>query len=170
MSHLARSQRRDVDALRQPVVTTPRSIQVAPGHLRELGVALDKQAAPPGQDRGHAGRTTARERVEHAAVAWHVDVQEVGHQLHRLRRRVPLRIANLWNLKNVRLMPEYWIGREHRGGNTPQRVRRVGCVAVEISPEHSPLGGVEGVGTAGLLAVTVATPGDACRIQVRHQL
>jgi hypothetical protein len=124
----------------------------------------------PGQDRGHAGGTTARERVEHAATSWHVDVQKVGHQLHRLRRRVPLRIANLWNLKNVRLMPEYWIGREHRGGNAPQRVRRVGCVAVEISPEHSPLGGVEGVGTAGLLAVTVATPGDACRIQVRYEL
>jgi hypothetical protein len=100
-SHLARGQRRDVDALRQPVVTKPRGIQVAPGHLCELGVALDEQAAPPGQDRGHAGRTTARERVEHAATSRHVDVEQVGHQLHRFRGRVTLRIPNLWYLEQV---------------------------------------------------------------------
>ncbi len=101
MSHFARGQRHDVDALRQPVVTTPRSIQVDPGHLRELGIALDEQAVTPGQDRGHAGRATARERVEHAAAAWHVDVQKMGHQLHRLRGWVTLRIPNLWHLEQV---------------------------------------------------------------------
>ncbi len=67
-------------------------------------------------------------------------------------------------------MPEHRIGREHGGGDTPQRVRLVGCVAIEISPEHAALDPVEAVGTAGLLAVTVATPGDACRVQVRNQL
>jgi hypothetical protein len=100
-SHLARGERRDVDALRQPVVTTPRSIQVVPCHLRELGIALDEQAVTPGQDRGHAGRTTARERVEHAATSRHVDVDQVGHQLHRFRGRVTLRIPNLWHLEQV---------------------------------------------------------------------
>ena len=168
MSHVARGQRRDVDASRQSVVTTPRSIQIAPCQLRELGVALDEQAAPPGQDRGHAGRTAASKRVENPATSWRVDVEQMGHQLHRLRRRVARWITNPRNLEDARLMAEYRIGREHRGGNAPERVWHVGCVAVEISPENPPLGAVEGVGTAGLLAVMVATPGDASRVQVRH--
>ena len=168
MSHVARGQRRDVDASRQAVVTTPRSIQIAPCQLRELGVAFDEEAVAPGQDRGHAGRSTARKRVENPAASWRVDVEQMGHQLHRLRRWVARWITHPRNLEDARLMTEYRIGREHRGGNAPQRVRRVGCVAVEISPEHPPLGAVEGVGTAGLLAVMVATPGDAGRVQARH--
>jgi hypothetical protein len=75
MSHLARGQRLDVDASRQAVVTTPRSIQIAPCQLRELGVAFDEEAVTPGQDRGHTRRAAASKRVENPAASWRVDVE-----------------------------------------------------------------------------------------------
>jgi hypothetical protein len=142
-------------------------------HLRELGVALDQERAPARELGRLARRAAAREGIDEDASRRHERADQVGHQLHRLARGMPVRVACLRHEEEPVVLTEHRLGEE--GGCRPSAVLRVigrafGGVVVEalfVDTASAPTVEPQCVDAGRVLRVGIVEVGEPALVEVQ---